>query len=933
MAGPSAVEASACSVLLLDLQARDDGFIGEPALTALAERLAADGRKVRLARLVHEHAEAREKAEAAASMRRFLGEVQAAVRAAGAEVVVLVRAWDGAVVEAARYGLRDGAVLVRLARGVRAELDGAFDHVVDEEGLHALLRGEAPATAEFRRLKASDLRRQLAVMQVAGSGALGGEARGAEGVEIVGARGRATLSGPSGGCPYLADARKNPVFDALSLDPARVQTRGCSFCLDNTGAYAAVSAEQVVGAWIAQLRALRAAAPRGERIEVLLTDERPHPHLPALFETLMHEPGLGPIELLWKSRVDWLLEFAESAVAPACALAEASGSVLHLYLVGFESFDREALALFNKGHGPEESERAIALMRAFEARFPGTFVFREHRAHGFLLFTPWTSPASLLENASWMRRLRFHELRADAIQTRLRLYPRTPLHHLAVRDGLLVEASEEGRGDRAAEQGYDASAPWRFQDARVEAIFQLAQAVRGLDRDRGLTDADVIDVATRYVVRWPGLAAVPGSCALALRAGVEAWGAPLGALVEMLGPAGAGFDPEIEALALGENASSETVGRRAVLKESVRATDAEALARAYQAMGFAAEVIAHHGMERRSGLHGASEEHAVVAVARDEAVLGEVRGLHRVVAGAGPATERRTAARRLGGLMGYPGCCAELFAARLEQGDNQDLERAPYLRAPEQPLASVLHRTGLLRLISHHPCAPGCVASVANAEGVLGRLAALCAAAATGARATLAMASLFLDYERYAVVEGGFEGERFVLHGAKARSVGRGRGFAELLAQASWVRLGPDGVTLGSPDGSTRKVSGPRPLLVEPGKPLAAPARGALLPEAVPKREDALRLPGTIRPGVRAGGFTIASVATGDAASTITLARGEERLAVRVRAHAEGVPYAIRIGAWAVDLDVDALGALGDEARAAVGLLVRALAPAARAVR
>src|SRR6185369_15040985 len=127
------------------------------------------------------------------------------------------------------------------------------------------------------------------------------------------------------------------MFASLDVDPTKVQLRGCTFCLDNDGAYAMPTEAEVLATWLPQLRELRRRRP-GFR-EVLLVDERPHPFLPALFEALLREPGLAPLDLMFKSRVDWLLEHADGAVARAAELAERSGSVLYLYLVGFESFD------------------------------------------------------------------------------------------------------------------------------------------------------------------------------------------------------------------------------------------------------------------------------------------------------------------------------------------------------------------------------------------------------------------------------------------------------------------------------------------------------------------------------------------------------------------------------------------------------------------
>ncbi|MEZ4310003.1 MAG: hypothetical protein R3F14_18340 [Polyangiaceae bacterium] len=633
--------------LLLDLHARADGFVAGDAFGALGERLSAAGHRVSTERLVARDGE---------GAGEFAGRVRGCVRGAGAEVVVLSRAWERGLVEAVREGA-PSAKVVRVTQGVRAALDEAFDHVLDPTGVLALAEGEsAPREAAYQRTTAAELRRRLAVV-------------GAEtGAVVTG--GRPSISGPSSGCPFLLDARKSEVFAGLDMDPEEIQTKGCTFCLDNSGAYVVPEEGAVVGAWISGLRRIRESRP--DVREVLLTDERPHPFLPAFFEAVERE-GLGPVELLWKSRVDWLLEYAE-AVERACQIAARSGSVAHLYLMGFESFDRGHLALFNKGHGPELSEEAIAKMRELQERYPASFEHRRYRSHGIVLFTPWTEPESLIENARWMRRLRFHELRSEAVKTRLRLYPRVPLHALAERDGLLTEAFEEGRGDRAAEQGYDASVPWRFKDGRTEAVFQLANALHATDR--GIADADLIETAARFVMRWPGLSKEPGLASLPVRAAVEAWGAPLAFLLHELGPAAAAFDPEVEGIG--------KTGKRAALKESVRGADAEEMARAYRAMGFAAEVVLRHTMEKGSGAHAAGDDHAIVAVAEDERALGEVLSAQRALGQTEDRAAQGAAVRAMGALMGYPECCVEAFAELPDRGDNLENERLPFCGGRER---------------------------------------------------------------------------------------------------------------------------------------------------------------------------------------------------------------------------------------------------------
>ena len=1009
------------SVFLLDLHARADGFVAGDTFDALATRLEAAGHPVARARLV---------ASEAPDPAAFLVAIESATTASHADVVVLARAWDRALVEAARRA-RPAAKLVRLTSGVRAAIDDAFDHVLDPAGLFALLAGDpSPRAADYQRTTAADLRRRLAMAEpgtgepapgrpvyarpedayTSSPSAAPGDvytsspsaAPGAsENVYTappdvytprprtltsapVAASGRPTISGPSSGCPFLLDARSSPAFAGLDLDPELIQTKGCTFCLDNSGAYVVPKQADVLAAWLGGVRRIRAetsgvhrtppspgaSPPPAARLEILLTDERPHPFLPAFFEAIAAEPGLGPIELLWKSRADWLLEHAAD-VERACEIAGRSGSVVHLYLVGFESFDRGHLDLFNKGHGPELNEAAIVKMRELQERFPRSFEHRRLRSHGIVLFTPWTEPEALLENARWMRRLRFHELRSEAVKTRLRLYPRVPLHHKAERDGLLTERFEEGRGDRAAEQGYDASAPWRFRDPRTEAIFQLANALHELDR--GVTDADLIELATRFVLRWPGLASAPSLAHLPVRAAIEAWGAPLALLLDALGPAATAFDPEIEAIGVTSKVAS--------LKESVRGADAEDMARAYRAMGFAAEVVLRHAMEKTTGAHSSGRDHAVVCVARDDATLAATLSAQRSLADSRGAAQI-AAVRELGAHMGYPDCCVTAFSELADRGDNLANERAPFLCAhdptflsappvravttpsapsarseataphpvpgpdaadalhvqhpPPGSLHPLLHRTGAVRLIAHHLCSPGCAASVAEAERLLDRLRASDPDAPDHLLALLRTPSLFLDYDRFASIEGAWSGDTFVI--ARVLRTGRATAFEALLATASSVKLAPEGITLdlrGDGEHSVRTVPAAQPLLVVPGEPIAPAALAALQRPAASASSSRQRsadvrgprppdLPAALRPGLRAAGYSIAAIDRTETGHTVWLAgRAGERVAVRLRAHAEGTPYTLRKGRWAVDLDDPR--ALPEPARAAIGLLVRAL--------
>jgi hypothetical protein len=891
------------AVALLDLHARADQFQDDASLGALAAELTAAGHRVSLVRSVLA-AEPGGLAAWHARLGAFLGE-------GGFDLAVLARVWEESTVTVIREALGEEGRVVRLTSGVAAALDAKLDHVLDVGGLKRLLEGEeAPAQAAWRPVKPAELRRRAAGapnrLVVLAPTALPGQAD----ERTVG---RPTISGPASGCPFLLDASKSPIFADLGADPAKVQMKGCTFCLDNTGSYAMPTEDAVLEAWLSQLRRIRAESP-GAR-EILLTDERPHPYLPGLFRALLREPDLGPIELMFKSRVDWLLEFADGPLAEAAALAEQGGSLLHLYLIGFESFDPFHLELFNKGSTVDDNVQAIAKVRELGARFPRSFEYRRYRAHGIVLFTPWTTPESLLTNAKMMREVGFAELRSEAIRTRLRLYPRVPLHALAARDGLLVEAFEPGRPDRAIEQGYDASVPWRFRDPRTEAIFRAATDFSRVERS--MSDADVLEIATRLVMRYPGLSTVPELAWLPLRQALRAWGGAGPAALDGLDAAMLSFDPEVDLVALGK--------KRACLKEAVLVGEAEDLARAYRAMGLCSAIVELHGFVEGSDAHARGEQYAIVAVATDEASLEAVLAAQR----AHGSVKGSAAVRVMGELMGYPGCCVSSFVEQRTRGDNLDNERLTFRRAPDEVLHPLLHRIGGVRFLSHHPCSPACAGSIAVGEAILAALAEVDEHAAGRAFEKLSRPVLFLDYQRRIELGGRWEGARFLVDSAIVLDDPRHLGF-DAAAIAS-IQVSRDGARFSLRDGSSREIHAPHPLLTSPGAALHPAALeaigGPLGKEPARAKVSAPVLPASIRPGVRVHDYRIVSVDARGEARELVLASATHRFTVRLRAHDPQRPGTIRRGDLALDLDRPE--ELPTPARQALGLLLRALpAPA-----
>lgn len=778
-------------VALLDLRVREKMFVGSNDAGALAAALTGQGHAVKFVRSVQESEPRGPEAWRAG--------LTALVREGGFELVAVTRAWDADTVAALRSGLEAGAKLVRLTEGVAAALDEKFDHVVDQDGLYVLASGHVPDNARWKPTNAKEireLRRQAPTLTVVTQPPV------IQQVESGGSKvARAVLHGPAGGCPFLLDTTKNPVFAGLDMPRDEIQTRGCSFCLDNTGAYAVPAEAEVVNAWMAGWRTAKAAD--ASLRELLLTDERPHPYLPGLLRALIAERA-GPLEILWKSRVDWLLEFADGPITEALTLARDAGIVLHLYLIGFEAFDQFHLDLFNKGVTVADNLRAVEKVRELAGRFPSAFEYRKHRAHGFVLFTPWTKPAHVIENARAMRAHRLDEFRSEAFKTRLRLYPRVPLHAMALRDGLVADKFDESRPDRAIEQGYDASVPWRFQDGATEALFEAVQKLMSRPGQRP-EEADVLEITAEYMQRWPGLANAPDVAHLPLAHTLDTKGDPYTMAREGAAVLAA-YDLELEGIRAGD--------RSACLKENVKAADAEGFIRAMRAMGFAAGVAGRHGFVAGADAHTAGSSHCVIAVARDDATLERAQAIfaaHSTDKGPGPIREMAV-------LLGYPACCAEAFATNPARGDNLENERAMFRRAPGAALDPLLNRYARTRLLSHFPCRPDCAESVTVAARVLERMGALSERGAEWTRAQLGTSVLFVDYERKALVRGRWEHGAYVIE-QWTRYGDEWQGVAASSIQA--VRLRPNGLDFMLKDGATRALNADGAFIVEPGKPLS----------------------------------------------------------------------------------------------------------------
>ncbi len=292
------------------------------------------------------------------------------------------------------------------------------------------------------------------------------------------------------GCPYGKRLDDNPHFEGIEM-PASASARGCSFC-EEGGDYDGAPAEPTMRSLLHQLEYIAARAPHSRFI---LLERAVFRFLPRFLEradeiTRRSSRRAERLEFFVTARTDEIVREQKNLRA-ALEVATARGLSINLYLVGVENFSERQLELFNKGTTAAVQVEAIEIMRRMEREFPRAFTASRDAAHGFLLFTPWTTLDDLRENAEWMERTHFWELRSEATLSKLRLYPTVPLFYKARAEGLL-EADYAAEGlDMSVRLGYSKEAPWRFVNPDVAAVYRLLVAAAD-DYPRGAREIQLL---------------------------------------------------------------------------------------------------------------------------------------------------------------------------------------------------------------------------------------------------------------------------------------------------------------------------------------------------------------------------------------------------------------------------------------------------------
>lgn len=442
---------------------------------------------------------------------------------------------------------------------------------------------------------------------------------------------------------------------------------------------------------------------------------------PARFAALVEELALPPVRFLVDYRADALVRLRDELDEAARRLG-ARGHRLDVCLVGVESFSARQLDRYHKGYGPETNLRAVRVLRELEAAHPGAFAFREYGGLSTILFDPWVGLGDVSLNIAIARRFRIEKLCGKLLTSRLRLVEGLPLTRAARADGLLVDRYDDPLLDTARRNRYADELPWRFADARMDAVNRL---VTRLPHDDALAGDRLHERLQPWVVAQGGdvLRCAERICREAAEAPSHL--PPEALLARLTGPAArsggdaadadsaAGGDaPDEGRFALGFDHLLDVAAFRAGLKPVLKLEEPYATVHLEAIERLLRERWPTLTLRRRQRQWGGAVVTEVFA-GPDAAPVEEAVRLSDAVETEIDPARRRAAFTRIGVLLGYPECCAAAFAAEppFFQENNEWLIVKRRLQALERSeggaVDPIFHpvRTGYV------PCALDCEAT------------------------------------------------------------------------------------------------------------------------------------------------------------------------------------------------------------------------------
>jgi len=286
---------------------------------------------------------------------------------------------------------------------------------------------------------------------------------------------------PEWGCAFQADALEGDAYQDLprelpsafvrnlaltdraraQVDPFLANTRGCAFCAFRFQPYTIDRGDLAADRAVRQMRAL--SSRYGVRT-FSVQSENPFRFLDPLVDRLAAADF--DVDAILLRTFPAILARSPDRVVTAIGRAVERGIRVQLQQLGFESFSAAELDHLGKGITVEENVAAARLLYDLDRRYGDAVeVFS---GHGFILFTPWTTPEDVVQSIGIIETEAPFLRGAIGLASRLCFYdPVNPIFRLAEREGLVVETDQD--------YGLD----FRFADRRTTLMAKLTLAIEG----------------------------------------------------------------------------------------------------------------------------------------------------------------------------------------------------------------------------------------------------------------------------------------------------------------------------------------------------------------------------------------------------------------------------------------------------------------------
>jgi hypothetical protein len=471
-----------------------------------------------------------------------------------------------------------------------------------------------------------------------------------------------------GSCGYWTSVQANPLYADLQL-PEGTRRYGCAFCgrqfpkQDQRG----LDRFHVVRAQLQGI--LRSVPVTGMPRALVFEDLEESRLLPAILEE-MERLGMSDVHVLFGARADQFVRLRGALEEYFTKNGDSVPSV-HLFVMGLENWSDSELLRLNKGFDGLTVLQAVNGIRELETRFPGRFVASGYMLYSVILFSPWTRLEDVHLNLRCIQHLAVDGEIGSLFLSRLRLHDNLAITHLARRDGLLVEDTDDvSRMNRRKLFGHEE--PWRFQDLRLEPVDRLAARLQDDGRLEGeplydhvagqlashqirgrRTRLDLFRSIVEVALDSPGILQEEQLLDAAMRhhKGRREGSLAGGATGVLVGQTAHGLGEGLSLL----GRLLQADGKRVVTIEGVPSSDVEALDHAaFKTHGWVLQD--HESLFQR----GRSLRTVVLAV--DAASMKEYRELkHRIDS---RTHGWRQAVADLGLLLGIPSCCASAWASK-----------------------------------------------------------------------------------------------------------------------------------------------------------------------------------------------------------------------------------------------------------------------------